>query len=100
MMENAELHDVKSFEFVGNYMIRIKFDDATERVIDFEPILYGPMFGPLRDLNLFNQVRLDQDLGTLIWPTEADIDPTVLHDWPQHVDAIIKRRREQFLMTA
>ena len=98
--ENYELYDVKSFEVVRDYIIHLTFDDTTERTIDFEPILYGPMFGPLRDLSLFNQVRLDSDLGTLVWPTGADIDPTVLHDWHQHVDAIIKRRREQFLMTA
>ncbi len=88
------------FEIIGDYTISIKFDDRTEHVIDFEPILYGPMFGPLRDLRQFNQVILDHDSGTLVWPTGADIDPTVLHDWPQHVDAIIKRRREQFLVAA
>jgi len=32
----------------------------------------------------------------LVWPTGADIDPAVLHDWPSHVDAIIARRRQRF----
>ena len=53
------------------------------------------MFGPLHDLSRFNQVQLDPEIGTLVWPTGADIDPTVLHDWPDHVDAIIKRRKEK-----
>ncbi len=97
---NSELHDVINFEIVGNYTVRLVFDDRTEQVINFEPILYGPMFGPLHNLDVFNQVRLDADSGTLVWPTSADIDPNVLHDWPQHVDAIIKRRREQFLALA
>jgi hypothetical protein len=91
-----EFHDVTDFEIVGNYTIRIIFDDNTEQIINFEPILIGPPFAPLRDLSLFNQVRLDSDLGTLVWPTGADIDPTVLHDWPQHVDAIVERRTRQF----
>jgi Protein of unknown function (DUF2442) len=64
--------------------------------LNFEPILSGPMFEPLRNLTLFNQVTLDHDLGTLVWPTGADIDPTVLHDWPDHIDAIIERRRKLF----
>lgn len=95
-MYDYELHDVTGFEIVGDYTIRVEFDDDTEQVIDFEPILSGPMFGPLRDLELFNRVKLDSDLGTLVWPTGADIDPTVLHDWPEHVDAIIERRRQRF----
>ncbi|MFQ5344316.1 MAG: hypothetical protein ACE5F6_22470, partial [Anaerolineae bacterium] len=43
---------------------------------------------------------LNEDFGTLEWPTGADIDPTVLHDWPEHVDSIIERRRKQFAIPA
>jgi hypothetical protein len=54
------------------------------------------LFGPLRNLELFNQVKLDSDLGTLVWPTGADIDPNVLYDWPNQVEAIVERRKKQF----
>lgn len=91
-----ELYDVTDFEIVSDYTLRITFDDHSEQIIDFEPILYGPLFEPLRDLSKFNQVRLNQEVGTIYWPTGADIDPTVLHDWPDHVDAIIERRKLQF----
>lgn len=97
---DTEFYEVIGFELLNEYKIRIIFNDHTTRVIDFEPILYGPMFGPLRAFALFRQVRLDHDLGTLVWPTGADIDPTVLHDWPDHVEAIIKRRRAQFAVAA
>jgi hypothetical protein len=33
------------------------FDDQSEQVIDFRAILGGELYGPLRDLGLFNQVR-------------------------------------------
>jgi len=69
---------------------------VVERAIDFELILLGPLFGPLRDLRLFKQGRVDRDLGTLVWPNGADIDPNVLRDWPQHMDAIVRRRRQRF----
>ncbi len=95
-----ELYDVSDFEIVGDYTIRVTFDDGSEQVIEFEAILYGPMFGPLREPEIFNQVKLDSDLGTLVWPTGADIDPTVLHDWPDHIEAIIERRKKQFAVTA
>jgi hypothetical protein len=95
---NYELFDVTDFAIVANYTLKIEFNDGSEQTINFEPILYGPMFGPLRDLSLFNQVQLDPEIGTLVWPTGADIDPTVLHDWPDNVEAIIKRRKEQYAM--
>jgi hypothetical protein len=36
----------------------------------------------LRDLDLFNQVRIDPDVETLVWPNGADFDPATLHEWP------------------
>jgi hypothetical protein len=97
---NKDFYDVIGFELLNEYKVSVQFDDQTTRMIDFEPILYGPLFGPLRDLRLFRQVRLDRDLGTLLWPTGADIEPTVLPDWPAHVEAIIKRRQAQFAIAA
>ncbi len=51
--------------------------------------------GPLRDPVLFRQVRIDPDLGMLEWPPGADIDPNVLHDWSNQVEAITQRRRQR-----
>ncbi len=97
---NYELFDVTDFTIVGDYTLRVVFNDGSEQVIDFEPILYGPMFGPLRDPSIFNRVQLDHEIGTLVWPTGADIDPTILHDWPEHVEAISKRRKDQYAISA
>ena len=30
------------------------------------------------------QVRLDPEVHTVVWPTGADFDPAILHDWPEH----------------
>jgi hypothetical protein len=98
--QEQELYDVTGFELVKDYKIRVEFDDETEQLINFEPILIGPLFGSLKEKSLFNQVQLNSDLGTLVWPNGADIDPTVLHDWPHHVEAIIKRRQEQYSLTS
>ncbi|MFZ2421006.1 MAG: DUF2442 domain-containing protein [Anaerolineae bacterium] len=96
ILDETSLHDVTDFTFVKNYVLNVRFDDGVERTIDFEPILLGPLFGPLRDLHLFRQVRVDRDLGTLVWPNGADIDPNVLYDWPRHVGAIVQRRRQRW----
>jgi len=55
--------------------------------LDFRPILLGELFGPLRNLELFNQVRIDAEVATLVWPNGADFDPATLHDWPVHEQA-------------
>jgi hypothetical protein len=58
-----------------------------ERAIDFRPILAGELYGPLRDITLFNRVQIDPEVKTLVWPNGADFDPATLHDWPQHEQA-------------
>jgi hypothetical protein len=52
--------------------------------IDLEPILAGELYGPLRDLEVFNQVQIDAEARTLVWPNGADFDPATLHDWPRY----------------
>lgn len=72
---------VIDFEVVGPHTLRVVFDNGQERTINFEPVLYGHYYGPLRDLKLFNQVRLDLEIHTLVWPNEADFDPATLYNW-------------------
>lgn len=82
-MSHPPLYDVIDFDIVADYTLRVAFDDKTEQIINFESILYGPILGPLRDFYLFNQVSLDPEAGTLVWPNGADFDPTNLHNWPK-----------------
>jgi hypothetical protein len=82
------IYRVESFEVVGPYTLRVGFDDGTEQVINFRSVLAGELYGPLRDLTLFNQVRIDEEVHTLIWPNGADFDPATLHDWREHADAL------------
>ena len=63
------------------------------RDIDFQPVLAGSLFGPLRDPEIFKQVRLDPEVHTLVWPNGADFDPATLHDWPEALPAMAERAR-------
>jgi hypothetical protein len=87
------IYRVESFEIVSPYTLKVRFDDSTEQVIDFEPVLTGELFGPLRDLNLFNQVKVDAEVHTLVWPNGGDFDPATLHDWPELVEELAARAR-------
>ena len=81
---------VQNFEIIAAYTLRVAFDDATEQIINFEPVLHGELYGPLRDADLFRRVRLDLEVHTLVWPNGADFDPAVLHEWPDCEAAFIE----------
>jgi hypothetical protein len=76
------IHRVKEFQKIGPFTLRVHFDDGTDQAIDFRPVLIGELYGPLSDPRFFDQVRLDDEAHTLIWPNGADFDPAMLHDWP------------------
>jgi Protein of unknown function (DUF2442) len=88
------INRVQSFEIVAPYTLIVRFDDNTEQTIDFRPILAGEIYGPLRNLSLFNQVRIDPEVHTLVWPNGADFDPATLHGWPEQVEAWRARAKQ------
>jgi len=87
------IYRVRSFQIEAPYTLRVQFDDGTEQLIDFRPILAGELYGPLRDLAIFNQVRIDPEVHTLVWPNGADFDPATLHDWPVLEPTLIARAK-------
>ncbi|MFN4292964.1 MAG: DUF2442 domain-containing protein [Thermoflexales bacterium] len=89
------VYRVIGFEVIGPYTLRVKFDDGVEREIDFRPVLAGEIYGALQDERLFNQVEIDPEIHTLVWPNGADFDPETLHDWPKYADAL-KRMAKQW----
>lgn len=87
------IHRVTRFSIEGPYTLTVWFSDDTEQRIDFEPVLRGPLFGPLQEVATFNAVKLDNEAGTLVWPNGADFDPATLHDWPDVKDELASRAR-------
>ena len=91
---NHPIRRVVSFEIAGEYTLRVRFEDGVERAIDFAPVLSGELFSPLRDANLFRQVRLDPEAYTLVWPNGADFDPATLYDWPRYAKEYAARAKQ------
>lgn len=87
------IYRVTSFEIVGRSSLRVAFNDDTEQTIDFAPVLEGDLFGPLQDQTLFEQVSLDPEVHTLVWPNGADFDPATLHDWPDQLPELKQMAR-------
>lgn len=94
------IYRVESFEIVGAYKLHVRFDDGAERTIDFQPVLAGELYGALRDLELFNRVKLDPEVHTLVWPNGADFDPATLHDWDDNIGAMKARAKDWDSVTA
>lgn len=88
------VHRVFSVECLENYVLRVVFDDGVQQTIDLAPILAGEIYGPLRNRNLFAQVSIDPEAGTLVWPNGADFDPDTLYHWPERraaFEALVRR---------
>ena len=103
MTENGMKHricKVVAVEIADPHLLRVGCDDGLVREIDFLPVLAGEMLAPLRDPALFSQVQIDPEAHTLVWPTGADFDPAMLHDWPEYADSLNKWARELERQTA
>jgi hypothetical protein len=76
--------DVVSVEVLGPYRLRLAFDDGAKGVVDVAALTpFEGIFAPLRDPQVFAQVRIDAAVGTIVWPNGADLDPAVLR---QHAE--------------
>ncbi len=82
------IYRVISVEIVRPFTLRVLFDDNTEQEIFLGDILEGSIFGPLRDEKFFNQVAVDPERHTLVWPNGADFDPETLHGWPKYKESM------------
>jgi hypothetical protein len=78
-----EIYRISSFQKVAPFTLRVQFDDDTSQIIDFRPVLKGELYGPLQESTLFDQVRIDPEVHTLVWPNGADFDPAILHNWSE-----------------
>ncbi len=60
------------------YRIHVEFSDGLSGDIDLSDRLFGPVFEPLKDQDLFRQVCVDE-FGAVSWPNGADLAPDALY---------------------
>lgn len=66
----------------GTYSLLLEFDDGITKQVNLRRFLWGEVFEPLLDPATFAKVRVDPELGTIVWPNEADIAPETLYELP------------------
>lgn len=81
------LVDIVHVEAREPYKLHLRFADGVAGTIDLERLIrFDGIFAPLTSPEVLAAVRLNADLGTIVWPNGADLDPAVLYavvrgDW-------------------
>jgi hypothetical protein len=70
---------VSSVTALDPYVVRVVFADGEVRDVDIEPLLDGPIFQALRQVELFRSVQVDEHNESIVWPNGADLDPDVIY---------------------
>jgi len=71
-------YTVTAARHVEGYTIWLRFADGTEGDVDLSGELWGPVFEPLKDPEVFCQFEI-AEYGTLAWPNGADLAPEFLY---------------------
>lgn len=73
------LKDVAEVRPLGGYRVHLRFEDGVEGDLDLGKLIeFKGIFAPLRDEKEFAKVQVHRELGTMVWPNGADLDPDVL----------------------
>ena len=73
------LVDITGVEVVGEYRLRLTFEDGTVGDVDFGGRESHGVFEPLNDPAEFARVEVDAEAGTITWPGGLDMAPEPLY---------------------
>jgi hypothetical protein len=65
---------------IGDYRLRLLFDDGTAGDVDLSSREWKGVFEPLRDPTYFAKVNIDTDAATVVWPNGVDLAPETLYE--------------------
>lgn len=69
---------VKDVKPLADYKLLLTFSNDEVRILDMSPYLNKGIYAKLKNIDVFNAVRVSFD--TIEWPNEADIDPEFVYD--------------------
>ena len=74
------LKDIVEVRPFSPYGLHVRFEDGVEADIDLSSLIdFRGVFAPLQEPSEFAKVRVDPELGTIVGPNGADLDPDVLY---------------------
>ena len=68
-------------DYIKAYQLKLVFDTGEKGELDFKNRVVGRggVFSALENTEFFSQVRVDPEIGTIVWPNEVDFCPDVLY---------------------
>jgi len=89
------LIDVTGVRPLENRKLDLTFADGLHAVVDMDRVIkhYSGIFAALMDDNYFRQVRVNPELGTIVWPNGADLCPDVLYSFASGKPIIVNGER-------
>jgi hypothetical protein len=74
------LVDVVAVVPLEGFVLRLRFKDGVEGDFDVASnVDFQGVFAPLQDPEYFKRVVVNSEIGTVVWPNGADLDPQVLY---------------------
>ncbi len=71
------LHVIKA-EHIEDYKLKVYFNDGAVKVVNLENELYGEVFLPLKNIEVFKNFFISHN--TIEWANGADFDPEYLYE--------------------
>jgi len=62
-----------------NYMLELQYENGEKRIFDVKPYMKGEWFGELKDISVFQTVKVAQN-WTIEWSGGQDIEPKELYE--------------------
>lgn len=72
--------EVTDAKYVKGYKIHVRFNNGEAGVVDLKDYLWGPVFEPLKDVNVFKRFTVSDVLHTICWENDADVAPESLYE--------------------
>ena len=74
---------VKEVKALEHYQLALTFSNGEKRLLDMKPYLNKGLFKELKNVSMFNTVRVSFD--TIEWKNEADLDPEFLYEYSKKI---------------
>lgn len=71
---------IKKVEYLIEYILKITFDNNEIKIVNLKNFIEGEIFEPLKEIDYFKSVKVDEDIETICWDNGADFSPEFLYE--------------------
>ena len=72
------IQKISKARYVRDYILWLEFDDGVSGEVDLKEDLWGEMFDPLKNPEVFKRFMVHPELHTVVWENGADFAPEFL----------------------